>query len=68
MIVSAATAGAMIVSMSVFARVDGVMFFTAATVLGFAVAVIAPAATFGMVMFLMIVIFMVMHNVPPQGS
>ncbi|GAK29191.1 hypothetical protein SLIQ_21160 [Serratia liquefaciens FK01] len=64
MIVSAATAGAMIVAMGVLAVVSGILFFTAATVLSFAVAMIATAAAFGVVMFLMIMVFMVMHNVP----
>lgn len=64
MIVNAATAGAMIVAMGMLAVVSGILFFTAATVLSFAVAVIATAAAFGVAMFLMIMVFMVMHNVP----
>jgi hypothetical protein len=40
------------------------LFFTAATVLGFTVAVIAPTTAFRMMMFLMIMVFMVSHSVP----
>ena len=64
MIVSAATACAMIVRMGMFTRPGVTLFFTAATVLGFAVAVVATAAAFRMVMFLMIMLFMVSHSVP----
>lgn len=64
MIVRAATAGAMIVRMSMAGFNGADFLFAAATVLGFTVAVIAAAGTFCRVMFLMIMIFMGMHNVP----
>jgi hypothetical protein len=64
MIVSATPTGTVIVCMGMLAMAGGTLLFTAATVLGFAVAVVATAAAFRMVMFLMIMLFMVSHSVP----
>lgn len=40
---------------------------TAAAMLRFAVAVVAAAPAFGVVMFLMIMVLLIVHNVPPSG-
>lgn len=61
----AAAALAMIVMvMGVFGLRSGVFRLAAAAMLGFAVAVVAAASAFGVVMFLMIMILLIVHNVP----
>ncbi|MOA33757.1 hypothetical protein D3C78_1550780 [compost metagenome] len=64
MTVSAAPAGTVIVRVGMSTMAVGTLLFIAAAVLGFAVAVVATAAAFRMVMFLMIMLFMVSHSVP----
>lgn len=59
----AAAALAMIVMVMGGLR-SGVFRLAAAAMLGFAVAVVAAASAFGVVMFLMIMILLIVHNVP----
>lgn len=55
----------MIVMMvGVFGLCVGVFRLAAAAMLSFAVAVVAAAAAFGVVMFLMIMVLLIVHNVP----
>lgn len=55
----------MIVMMvGLFGLRGGVFRFAAAAMLRFAVAVVAAASAFGVVMFLMIMVLLIVHNVP----
>jgi len=51
----------------VFGLCGGVFRLAAAAMLSFAVAVVAAASAFGVMMFLMIMVLLVVHNVPPFG-
>ncbi len=48
----------------VFGLCGGVFRLAAAAMLSFAVAVVAAASAFGVMMFLMIMVLLVVHNVP----
>lgn len=48
----------------VFGLCGGVFRLAAAAMLSFAVAVVAAASAFGVVMFLMIMVLLIVHNVP----